>query len=144
MDVIGYALVVGIHFTAPPPDKAEVRRPLCVVRCGPGEGPRGSRPHLAVERTAVLHQLFRHNEAVASSKVSRSGAGTQEVYFMGIVDIMTEYGLRKQLEHHLNGEQASEGVAGDGSASGNSAMAPMPDPISYSRRFQAYLSEHLD
>lgn len=53
---------------------------------------------------------------------------------MGIVDICTEYSMRQQLEMTLH---AREGAA-------NAGRTSVVDPLSYSKRFQAFLSEHLD
>lgn len=95
--------------------------------------------------------------SAAGGRGRLSGAGTQEVYFMGLVDIMSEYGLAKQLElsklapdvpaaPHFPGagENAAAGYAGQSRALGRWPSHGVVDPISYSKRFQAFLSEHID
>lgn len=80
MEVVDYSLLVGIHFTAPPSDKVEVRPAVC--RLVPAEQPQPGGGRLAIERTTTLAQLFGHVDTLAGalpSKLSRHGAGTQEV-----------------------------------------------------------------
>jgi hypothetical protein len=54
---------------------------------------------------------------------------------------MTEHGLRKQLE--LTALQAQSEGQGAGSSTVPSRSGVL-DPIGYSKRFQAFLSEHVD
>ena len=60
----------------------------------------------------------------------------KEVYFIGCIDILCEYGLKKQLEHHYKAARTGE-VTGAQNFS-------VVDPLQYSNRFQNFVAEALD
>ena len=60
----------------------------------------------------------------------------KEVYFVGCIDILCEYGLKKQLEHHYKAAKHGEKVGAQNFS--------VVDPLQYSTRFQNFVSEALD
>ena len=61
----------------------------------------------------------------------------KEVYFIGCIDILCEYGLKKQLEHHYK-------AARHGERGGAPASFSVVDPVQYSSRFQRFLEGAID
>ena len=60
----------------------------------------------------------------------------KEVYFIGCIDILCEYGLKKQLEHHYKAAKHGERVGAQNFS--------VVDPLQYSTRFQNFVAEALD
>ena len=60
----------------------------------------------------------------------------KEIYFIGCIDILCEYGLKKQLEHHYKAARHGEKVGAQNFS--------VVDPVQYSTRFQNFVSEALD
>ena len=60
----------------------------------------------------------------------------KEVYFVGCIDILCEYGLKKQLEHHYKAAKHGEKVGAQNFS--------VVDPVQYSTRFQNFVAEALD
>jgi len=60
----------------------------------------------------------------------------KEVYFIGCIDILCEYGLKKQLEHHYKAAKHGEKVGAQNFS--------VVDPLQYSTRFQNFVAEALD
>jgi len=60
----------------------------------------------------------------------------KEIYFMGCIDILCEYGLKKQLEHHYKAAKHGEKVGAQNFS--------VVDPLQYSTRFQNFVAEALD
>ena len=58
-----------------------------------------------------------------------------EIYFVGLIDILCEYGLKKQLEHHYKAAKHGESV-------GNQNFSVV-DPVQYSDRFQKFVADAL-
>ena len=59
-----------------------------------------------------------------------------EIYFVGLIDILCEYGLKKQLEHHYKAAKHGEKVGAQNFS--------VVDPLQYSTRFQNFVAEALD
>ena len=59
----------------------------------------------------------------------------KEVYYVGIIDILCEYGLKKQLEHRYKAAKHGEKV-------GNQNFSVV-DPVQYSSRFQSFFADGL-
>ena len=55
----------------------------------------------------------------------------ENLYFIGIIDILTEYNNKKRMEHLFKGM-----------VHGNSSISCVP-PKKYSLRFQKYLQAHI-
>jgi 1-phosphatidylinositol-4-phosphate 5-kinase len=80
----------------------------------------------------------------ASSSTARHEPGTEpdepevgkEIYFIGCIDILCEYGLKKQLEHHYKAAKHGEKVGAQNFS--------VVDPVQYSTRFQNFVAEALD
>ena len=62
--------------------------------------------------------------------------GSKEIYFIGCIDILCEYGLKKQLEHHYKAAKHGERVGAQNFS--------VVDPLQYSTRFQNFVAEALD
>ena len=60
----------------------------------------------------------------------------KEVYFIGCIDILCEYGLRKQLEHQYKAAKTGEKTGAQNFS--------VVDPLQYSNRFQNFVAEALD
>jgi len=60
----------------------------------------------------------------------------KEVYFVGLIDILCEYGLKKQLEHHYKAAKHGEKAGGQ--------TFSVVDPVEYSTRFQNFIADALD
>ena len=60
----------------------------------------------------------------------------REVYFLGCIDILCEYGLKKQLEHHYKAAKHGERVGAQNFS--------VVDPVQYSTRFQNFVADALD
>jgi hypothetical protein len=60
----------------------------------------------------------------------------KEIYFIGCIDILCEYGLKKQLEHHYKAAKHGEKVGAQNFS--------VVDPVQYSTRFQNFVAEALD
>ena len=60
----------------------------------------------------------------------------REVYFIGCIDILCEYGLRKQLEHQYKAAQTGEMTGAQNFS--------VVDPLQYSNRFQNFVADALD
>ena len=91
--------------------------------CGTGGGASAG-PADAAGRGGVLH---------ADPEEPEVG---KEVYFIGCIDILCEYGLKKQLEHHYKAAKHGEKVGAQNFS--------VVDPLQYSTRFQNFVAEALD
>jgi len=60
----------------------------------------------------------------------------KEIYFIGCIDILCEYGLKKQLEHHYKAAKHGEKVGAQNFS--------VVDPVQYSTRFYNFVAEALD
>ena len=60
----------------------------------------------------------------------------KELYFVGLIDILCEYGLKKQLEHHYKAAKHGERVGAQNFS--------VVDPVQYSTRFQNFVADALD
>ena len=60
----------------------------------------------------------------------------KEVYFVGCIDILCEYGLKKQLEHHYKAAKHGEKVGAQNFS--------VVDPLQYSKRFQNFVADAVD
>lgn len=60
----------------------------------------------------------------------------KETYFVGCIDILCEYGLKKQLEHRFKAAKHGERVG--------SQNFSVVDPLQYSLRFQNFVADALD
>jgi len=60
----------------------------------------------------------------------------KEVYFVGLIDMLCEYGLKKQLEHHYKAAKHGEKVGAQNFS--------VVDPTQYSTRFQNFIADALD
>lgn len=54
---------------------------------------------------------------------------------MGLIDILCEYGLKKQLEHHYKAAKHGERVGKQNFS--------VVDPVQYSDRFQKFVADAL-
>ncbi|CAJ1351695.1 unnamed protein product [Effrenium voratum] len=61
----------------------------------------------------------------------RSMEDTSQCYFIGIVDVLIEYGLRKRLEHLLH------------TVKGVGHKASVTDPVSYAKRQRKFFRDHV-
>ena len=95
----------------------------CMHACGTGGGASAG-PADAAGRGGVLH---------ADPEEPEVG---KEVYFIGCIDILCEYGLKKQLEHHYKAAKHGEKVGAQNFS--------VVDPLQYSTRFQNFVAEALD
>mmetsp|Transcript_33955 Transcript_33955/g.72517 ORF Transcript_33955/g.72517 Transcript_33955/m.72517 type:complete len:431 (-) Transcript_33955:49-1341(-) len=59
----------------------------------------------------------------------------KEVYYVGVIDILCEYGLKKQLEHHYKAAKHGEKVGAQNFS--------VVDPLQYSSRFQNFVADGL-
>ena len=60
----------------------------------------------------------------------------KEIYFIGCIDILCEYSLKKQLEHHYKAAKHGEKVGAQNFS--------VVDPTQYSTRFQNFVADALD
>merc|ERR1712232_274383 len=82
-NIIDYSLLVGIHdMHAPSADECSMKDPSPC--CGT--------LNQSLDSAAPLHQRDR------GGMLSVDG---DSLYLLGIIDILTEYGSKKQVEHHL-------------------------------------------
>lgn len=59
----------------------------------------------------------------------------KEIYFVGCIDILCDYGLKKQLEHHYKAAKHGEKVGAQNFS--------VVDPVQYSTRFQNFVADAL-
>ena len=98
--------------------------------------------------TVSQQQLHReHQRRTAAEPLSMRGSGQRtiepdepevgkEMYFIGCIDILCEYGLKKQLEHHYKAAKHGEKVGAQNFS--------VVDPQQYSTRFQNFVAEAAD
>ena len=115
---------------------------------GGGDGGRGDGEAAGVQIVEAVSQQELHREhqrrgASAQPPTDRSDRGApdepevgKEVYFVGCIDILCEYGLKKQLEHHYKAAKHGEKVGAQNFS--------VVDPLQYSTRFQNFIAEALD
>ena len=65
----------------------------------------------------------------------------KEIYFVGLIDVLCEYGLKKQLEHHYKAARHGEKYSSGKEASFQNFSAV--DPSQYSRRFRKFVDDAL-
>ena len=61
--------------------------------------------------------------------------GEPVMYYVGVIDILCEYGLKKQLEHHYKAAKHGEKVGAQNFS--------VVDPLQYSTRFQNFIADGL-
>ena len=143
LEVIDYSLLVGIH-------RAAVSRQ-------PSREKESSRFYKVASGTPKQAAASKARPVAgggASTGGGRGGAGSggerggshsagpeepevgKEIYFVGCIDILCEYGLKKQLEHHNQAAKHGEKVG--------SQNFSVVDPQQYSTRFQNFISEAID
>lgn len=77
----------------------------------------------------------RHVPAARNRRAQPPQVG-KELYFVGLIDILCEYGLKKQLEHHYKAAKHGERVGAQNFS--------VVDPVQYSTRFQNFVADALD
>ena len=144
MEVIDYSLLVGVHQTgAAGGSGAAGRRLHKVGQSGGGNG--AAAEEAEAQRRAAVRILDTVSRQQLQEEALRRGgggadpppAGGAEAYFVGVIDILCEYGLKKQLEHHYK-------AARHGERGGAPASFSVVDPVQYSSRFQRFLEGAID
>lgn len=163
LEVIDYSMLVGIHRTASARERRtssyikvgssassscdSVKSSAAGVPLQLGSALAGAAGEAAAQHEAAvrildtvsqqqLHEEHRNRMHTSSCKgraVADEGAG--EIYFVGLIDILCEYGLKKQLEHHYKAAKHGERV-------GNQNFSVV-DPVQYSDRFQKFVADAL-
>ena len=114
-------------------------------RAGGGEG--GEAAGVQIVEAVSQQELHREHQRRGATSIQpatdRSDRGApdepevgKEVYFVGCIDILCEYGLKKQLEHHYKAAKHGEKVGAQNFS--------VVDPLQYSTRFQNFIGEALD
>jgi len=87
--------------------------------------------------TVSQEQLLREQAARRPASTSEEGALTvdKEVYYVGVIDILCEYGFQKQLEHSYKAAKYGERVGAQNFS--------VVDPVQYSARFQNFLADGI-
>ena len=143
MEVIDYSLLVGVHQTgAAGGSGAAGRRLHKVGQSGGGNG--AAAEEAEAQRRAAVRILDTVSRQQLQEEALRRGgggadpppAGGAEAYFVGVIDILCEYGLKKQLEHHYKAAKHGEKVGAQNFS--------VVDPLQYSTRFQNFVAEALD
>ncbi|EOD33866.1 hypothetical protein EMIHUDRAFT_455689 [Emiliania huxleyi CCMP1516] len=97
LEVIDYSILIGIHRAGADRTRRRViARPACPRIPAPALGSRRNG-----EAAGAHEQLLREQAARRPASASEEGALTvdKEVYYVGVIDILCEYGFQKQLEH---------------------------------------------
>jgi len=93
----------------------------------------------AVRILDTVSQQELHEEQMKRTPAPRGRGALEEsgseIYFVGLIDILCEYGLKKQLEHHYKAAKHGERV-------GNQNFSVV-DPVQYSERFQKFVADAL-
>ncbi|GAM23972.1 hypothetical protein SAMD00019534_071470 [Acytostelium subglobosum LB1] len=129
LNIMDYSLLIGIHFASrDPPSPSLMRHTLDDSQ---DDSPVLSRSMKSFEEpNEVYTSAFQQDEGGIKG-VDEDGQANDEHYFMGIIDILMLYSLRKKLEHTYKTLKF-----GSGSKHEISSVSP----AEYSKRFQDFLS----